>query len=81
MASLKHSISVEESKRIHDLATKIAFQLSFCGPTQTELFRGELKNHTNILGFNSERATQVIEDMMWEFLLKDESFLKQSGIS
>lgn len=68
----KECISTEEADRIKFLAKKIAFELSFCGPTQIENTGCVKTTHTMIRGFNSDRAADVVENLIWRFLLDEE---------
>ena len=65
----KENISSEEAERISNIATKIAFELSFCGPIQVENRNGKTNTHTIIKGFDEEKAKIIVEDLLWRFLL------------
>ena|SRR5882672_3997460 len=68
---IKEKISAEEAKRFKEMALRISFQISQeCGPAQHENVAGQRYEHNTIFGFNGRKAEQLIEDMIWEFLMK-----------
>lgn len=60
---IKEKITPDEANRFKQLALRTSFEISQeCGPSQGE--------HRAIFGFNGRKAEQIIEDMIWEFLMK-----------
>ena len=68
----KDNISAEEAELIHVLAAKIADQTAYCGPLKIMSIDGKKSETTCIHGFEHSKATKVIEDMIWDFLLKED---------
>lgn len=70
--ALRKYISPEESQKVRELAIRMSFEImTSCGPVQTEMVDGKRKEHTTIFGFNSNKSRELIEDIIWKFLMGD----------
>ena len=66
----RDKISPEDAQKIHNLATEITFKIADCGPTQVSSIDGFKVENTRIAGFQAKKARDIIEEMIWNFLLR-----------
>lgn len=67
----KDSISPDENQKIHELAVKIAFEImTKCGPHQISNVSGFKQESTDIRGFDGKKATEIIQESIWNFLTR-----------
>ena len=66
----KESISTEDAEKIRSLATQIVFKVADCGPLQVSFENDQKTYHSKLSGFQATKARNIIEEMIFDFLLK-----------
>ena len=66
----REKITPEEAATIKSVASNLAIKMSDCGPCHVESIDGQRTQHNRISGFDYGKARTIIEDGIWEILLK-----------
>lgn len=67
----KDKITSEEAATLRKVAGELALQIATtCGPWQLESINGKKREHNNISGFKRDKAKEIIEEGIWDLLLK-----------
>lgn len=67
----KDKITAEEAAILRKVAKDLSDQIATtCGPWQLESIDGKQRQHNNISGFNRNKAKEMIEEGIWDLLLK-----------
>lgn len=66
----REKITPGEAATIKSVASNLAIAVSDCGPWHVQSVDGNKTQHTNISGFDYDKARNLIEDGIWEILLK-----------